>query len=275
MTDQDRSQPDAQSRVDREYLLTLFTSLVEPIGRALPSPSEVILHDLTKVPNTVVKVYGTVTGRRIGDPGTDLLLQQAVHGFPDFINYQSTLGDGRQLQCSTLILRDLTQEAVAALCINTDLTAWRTLHGILESMIKPVTDQVAGISLVPGAEAAAAGADPETGSTADRPGTAGDREDVAEPAEPTETYVRDVDELAALLLRRAVQDVGAPVEMLRKKHKVEVIRQLQDKGFFLLRDAVEQAAEALGVTRFTIYNYLNEIGARTEDLGGRAGKEQT
>ena len=262
-TERSERQPGGgSSDVARDYLLALFGSLVEPIGRALPSPSEVILHDLTKVPNTVVKVYGTVTGRKVGDPGTDLLLQQAVHGFPDFINYQSTLGDGRRLRCSTLILRDLSGEAVAALCINTDLTAWRTLHSILGSMIEPAGDEQAGLSLVP-----ASGAAPATlGASVSAPAAV---EAAGPTAQPAETYVRDVDELAALLLRRAVQEVGVSVDLMRKKHKVKVIQQLQDKGFFLLRDAVEQVAEALGVTRFTIYNYLNEIGARADDAGAK------
>lgn len=34
---------------------------------------------------------------------------------------------------------------------------------------------------------------------------------------------------------------------------------LKRRGFFMLRDSIEDAASALGVTRFTIYNYLNEL----------------
>ena len=46
---------------------------------------------------------------------------------------------------------------------------------------------------------------------------------------------------------------------MRKEHKVEVVRLLKARGFFLLRDAAEMAGEALHCTRFSIYNYLNEI----------------
>jgi predicted transcriptional regulator YheO len=38
------------------------------------------------------------------------------------------------------------------------------------------------------------------------------------------------------------------------------VRALQSRGMFQLRDAVETVASSLLVTRFTIYNYLNEIG---------------
>ena len=40
-----------------------------------------------------------------------------------------------------------------------------------------------------------------------------------------------------------------------------VVGQLEERGLFLLKDAVEVIALALGVTRFTIYNYLNELAA--------------
>ena len=39
----------------------------------------------------------------------------------------------------------------------------------------------------------------------------------------------------------------------------DVVRRLRARGLFMLKDAVEQTASALHVTRFTIYNYLNEI----------------
>ena len=45
------------------------------------------------------------------------------------------------------------------------------------------------------------------------------------------------------------------------RDRLAIVRDLQAGGFFALRESVETAARALGVTRFTIYNYLNEIGA--------------
>ena len=82
--------------------------------------------------------------------------------------------------------------------------------------------------------------------------------------------------LAAHLIRRAVSKVDAPVELMQKRHKVEVVRDLKARGMFHLRDAVDMVAAALGVTRFTIYNYLNEIAddeAASEDRT-EAGKDQ-
>lgn len=73
-----------------------------------------------------------------------------------------------------------------------------------------------------------------------------------------ESLPGDVDDFRRLLVERAVSSVGVPVELMKKVHKTRVVRLLDDAGLFLIRDSVDHLAEALGVTRYTIYNYLNE-----------------
>ena len=89
-----------------------------------------------------------------------------------------------------------------------------------------------------------------------------------------EVFVTDVEQLAAHLMRRAVSKVDVPVALMQKRHKVEVVRDLKGRGMFHLRDAVDMVATALGVTRFTIYNYLNEI-ADEDDTGEEPGLSET
>ncbi|MGI8880727.1 MAG: helix-turn-helix domain-containing protein [Jatrophihabitans sp.] len=48
---------------------------------------------------------------------------------------------------------------------------------------------------------------------------------------------------------------------MKKRHKMRVVAGLEARGMFMLRDAVDTIAAALKVTRYTIYNYLNEIAA--------------
>jgi HTH domain len=54
---------------------------------------------------------------------------------------------------------------------------------------------------------------------------------------------------------------GAPLVDLSREDKQRAVRLLDDQGAFQLRKAVEEVADALGVSRFTVYNYLN-AGAR-------------
>ncbi|MEU1463891.1 helix-turn-helix domain-containing protein [Streptomyces sp. NPDC005727] len=58
--------------------------------------------------------------------------------------------------------------------------------------------------------------------------------------------------LAAMERRR-----GVPLADLDRKAKQEVVRVLEARGAFSVRHGVETVAGALGVSRFTVYNYLN------------------
>ncbi|MEU6846094.1 helix-turn-helix domain-containing protein [Streptomyces sp. NPDC046716] len=50
---------------------------------------------------------------------------------------------------------------------------------------------------------------------------------------------------------------GKPLADLDRKEKQEVVRVLEARGAFSVRHGVETVAGALGVSRFTVYNYLN------------------
>lgn len=50
---------------------------------------------------------------------------------------------------------------------------------------------------------------------------------------------------------------GKPLADLDRKTKQEVVRVLEARGAFSVRHGVETVAGALGVSRFTVYNYLN------------------
>ena len=54
--------------------------------------------------------------------------------------------------------------------------------------------------------------------------------------------------------------------MLTKEDKVAVVRYLDEKGAFLIKKSAEKVADFLGISRFTVYNYLNE-GNGTKESG--------
>lgn len=242
--------------VDGERLIAVFSGLVEPLGRSLPSSTEVVLHDLSKLPDSIVAIHGSVTGRRVGDPTTDLLLKKLMELSGDHeVGYETRLPDGRRIRSSTMIIRDVTGQPVAALCINSDLSVWESVQDVVGSMLG--IESAAGPRRVP------------------VPARPVPIEEAAEPDEEAEIFVTDVEQLAAHLIRRAVSKADVPVELMQKRHKVEVVRDLKGRGMFHLRDAVDMVATALGVTRFTIYNYLNEIADEeaAEQAGARAAGE--
>ncbi|KOT31003.1 transcriptional regulator [Streptomyces rimosus subsp. rimosus] len=66
-----------------------------------------------------------------------------------------------------------------------------------------------------------------------------------------------LDHLLAELQRRH----GMPLSDLDRRTKQSVVRVLEARGAFSVRHGVETVAGALGVSRFTVYNYLNRDNA--------------
>ncbi|MFE3635673.1 helix-turn-helix domain-containing protein [Streptomyces sp. NPDC059168] len=62
-----------------------------------------------------------------------------------------------------------------------------------------------------------------------------------------------LDHILAAMERRQ----GMPLADLDRRAKQEVVRVLEARGAFSVRHGVETVAGALGVSRFTVYNYLN------------------
>jgi predicted transcriptional regulator YheO len=61
------------------------------------------------------------------------------------------------------------------------------------------------------------------------------------------------------LVERIERELGAPLPKLDRKGKQIAVRLLDERGAFMLRRSIEDIAEMMGVSRITIYNYLNAI----------------
>jgi len=61
------------------------------------------------------------------------------------------------------------------------------------------------------------------------------------------------------LLESVEREMGIRLSGMNREQKQRAIRLLDDRGAFTLRRAVEDVADAMGVSRITVYNYLNAI----------------
>ncbi|MFI5691822.1 helix-turn-helix domain-containing protein [Kribbella sp. NPDC051586] len=59
------------------------------------------------------------------------------------------------------------------------------------------------------------------------------------------------------LLAGVAEELGGPLHELSRHDKQQAVLMLEARGAFEFRKSAEIVAEALGVTRFTVYNYLN------------------
>jgi hypothetical protein len=74
-----------------------------------------------------------------------------------------------------------------------------------------------------------------------------------------------LDHILAAMQRRH----GMPLAELDRKAKQEVVRILEARGAFSVRHGVETVAGALGVSRFTVYNYLNRETALNREKAAK------
>jgi len=61
----------------------------------------------------------------------------------------------------------------------------------------------------------------------------------------------------ARLIDEVEAEVGGPLASLSREDKQRAVALLDERGAFAYRRSVEDVADSLGVSRFTVYNYLN------------------
>ena len=61
------------------------------------------------------------------------------------------------------------------------------------------------------------------------------------------------------MVRATERDIGTTAGEWDRAQKQAAVRTLHERGAFLLRGSVDDIAEIMGVSRITIYNYLNAI----------------
>lgn len=208
---------------EKECIFMNLQRMADAVVSLLGKNCEACIHDLTLLENSLVYIQGDVTGRKPGAPATDLLmkmLQQNSGKAEDKHNYKTTTADGRSLKSTTTFIRDTTGQPVAAFCINLDTTDFFNAHQALMPFI----------------------------NTQEKSHQA-----------KTETFAHAAGETVEALFFHAVEEIGKHPATMNIDEKTELTRLLDKNGTFLLKGAVEQVAQMLGVTKFTVYNYLKKV----------------
>jgi predicted transcriptional regulator YheO len=84
-----------------------------------------------------------------------------------------------------------------------------------------------------------------------------------------EGFEHTVEDVLDRLMQEAIRSTGKNISELTREDKIAVISYLETKGAFLIRYSVNQVAELLNLSKYTIYNYLEELKVR------RAGVEES
>jgi len=222
---------------ERAAVINALRPLV-PMLAAMAGPHlEVVLHDVSKQENSVIAIAnGHISGRGVGSsvlegPQNDKGFaaatrikskEGAVHSIVE--DYVTVTADGRELRSASAIFRDASGEPFATLCLNADLSGFQAAHGWLSHMLKPMVQAAAPATVAASSES-------------------------------------QMDTLMEDIISEAVGPVGS-TESLTREEKIQAVGAMQRRGLFIAKGGVERAAAALRVSRFTIYNYMEQLRSR-------------
>ena len=206
-------------------ILAQYIPIAEVIARTFGDGCEVVLHDLENPRQSVVyTANNTVTGRQVGQSFDRLVPQVILSDDLDndmVTNYYFRTAEGKLVKSSTVLLRDFDGKVVGAMCINLATT--------------PITRQVEWLqALLPGI-----GEESPSGQ------------------EGAADEVSHVSQVVTDLIDKIIGDKD--VSRLRREEKLELIRFMDQKGIFLMKGAVDQVGSRMGISRVTVYSYIDEV----------------
>lgn len=215
---------------ERHLTLTVLKAALQALGSVAPRNLEILLHDLDNPEHSVIAIVnGHLSGRGVGSP--ILAAPEQDQGFKALMHAGRTQ-DG----CEPVVLPDYPT-TLKGRTLRSATAIFRDSGGHPFASLCVNTD-------ITGLDAAMTflqhfqplGALPDTHA-------------------PREAA--DMTLLMSEIIQDSLQRSGRG--RMNKQAKVEAVRVMQERGLFIVKGGVEKAADALGVTRYTIYNYLEQL----------------
>src|SRR5436189_1352463 len=106
---------------DTNEFLENYVRIVRLIGKSFPNTGiEILLHNLADPAHSLVALENNVTGRRLRDGTTNLLIDLKRRENEDKLNYELNIGS-RKFKCTTIPIKRKEFGIVGAICINVDV----------------------------------------------------------------------------------------------------------------------------------------------------------
>lgn len=115
-------------------LIEQVRQIADGLAQTFAPFCEVVVHDLRNPKHAVLAIHNNLSGRSASDPATELgLARIADDAYPQIVaNYANQFPDGRPAKSTSIGIKDAQGRYVAALCLNVDLTLFRSMRSALE-----------------------------------------------------------------------------------------------------------------------------------------------
>ena len=208
-------------------LINRFIQVGEAVYRTIGPQCEVVVHDLIDMEQSIVWIKGTVTERNLGGCMTARGLSLVRAGRTEDSYNYSTRTRSGKMVRSSLIFVN-DASGNPMICMEVNFDA--SPFVAFRRALETLADPLEAYDF-------------------------------------HDAFIDDAPQMLETMCQRAVEFVGKPTAQMDKSDRLRVVQLLDDAGAFELRKAIPSIASYLGVTRFTIHNYLNEIrGKATPDL---------
>lgn len=221
---------------NRQYLERFFP-IASFIAAIIGPKCEVVVHDISDPEHSIVHIEnGHISGRKVGDASTDLVLKilksEAYHEEQYIANYRASGKMGQSFRSSTYFIKNDQNKLVGLLCLNIDVThmevaaEWvqHILQGGPNPYVAPVIEQA-----------------------------------TKEEKQATEYLQGNADDLLQHMVSSVTSRLKISPERLSSQEKIEVVRELNELGVFLLKGGVSQVANSLSISEPTVYRYLQKL----------------
>jgi predicted transcriptional regulator YheO len=220
---------------EARQILNVYIPIAKTIAKMFGSQCEVVIHDLTQPQSSVIfTINNHVTGREIGQSFDHLVKQVLLSDeFTEdhLAGYDIETADHRIIKSSTTLIRDYQQQVIGALCINYDMNLMIQMKEMLDTLIPgDTTKQI-----------------------------------LSEKVPKQDDSIQNVEDIADQLIQQIIANSQHP--FMKRHEKIELIRFMDEKGIFLMKGSVEKVAEQLGISKVTVYSYLDEVKKKSTNQG--------
>ena len=214
------------SKTDEEIIEAL-KPVVKGIALLVGNRCEVVLHSFKDMEHSIVAIEnGHITGRKVGSSLTDSgleIIEDIVRKGKSIVGpYRGIAPNGRPLRSVTVPVRNKKGRLIGALCMNFEIGEFINFHEILNTFLDFPEEKIL-------------------------------TEDVAKSSSFS------IDELMKQIFKEVLLSTGAKGDLLPHERNRLIVKELYRRKFFQIKDAVDLVANKLGISRFTIYNYIREL----------------